>query len=178
MSGVLVPTIVSQYVALHRNAARGLTRRPDRTWDNATSCNELRRTAPALSVLTTSRSGVRVPQRPLVVKNTTFPLVRRHFSCPVAQVGSFLIQTLQRLFRSGVNQAVRPGPSWNSCREYRAVPIATASCRPLRPKRLVPPGATQIHEPTGNRDSWGRVPMSGVRGRESQRPSHQPELTD
>ncbi len=24
----------------------------------------------------------------------------------------------------------------------------------------------------------GRVPMSGVRGRESQRPSHQPELTD
>ena len=56
-------------------------------WDNATSCDELRHAAPTLNVLTTSRSGVRVPQRPLVVENTTFPLVRVHFSCPVAQVG-------------------------------------------------------------------------------------------
>ena len=76
---------------------------------------------------------------PLVVEKTTFPLVRGLFSCPDAQgwgisliisvefqksaagQARFLIQTLQRPFRSSVNQAVLLGSRTNSCREYQSV---------------------------------------------------------
>jgi len=59
-------------------------------------------------------------------------MVRGHSSCPVAQVGSFPYSTLRHLSRSGVKQANLPGSSRNNCREYRAVPVARASFRPLR----------------------------------------------
>jgi len=59
-------------------------------------------------------------------------MVRGHSSCPVAQVGSFPYSTLRHLSRSGAKQANLPGSSRNNCREYRAVPVARASFRPLR----------------------------------------------
>jgi hypothetical protein len=44
-----------------------------------------------ISRFTRQRSWVRVPYRPPVVRITTFPQVRRHFPCPVAQVCSSLL---------------------------------------------------------------------------------------
>ena len=48
------------------------------------------------AALTRRRSGVRDPQRPPVVRITTFPQVRRHFACPIARIGSSLLSLLSK----------------------------------------------------------------------------------
>ena len=96
------------------------------TWDGATSCDGMPDHASTRLGLTTSRSGVRVPQRPLVTKNTTLPLVNGHFSCPV---GSGRFVALFKPLRVRVNKArarrlrsqaeVSPRAPRLSCRLHR-----------------------------------------------------------